>query len=279
MDFCCKEGIKMKFGIILNPYKSFEPEFIKNILSCVKSTGAEAFAFELDGNTPEMDIAISLGGDGTVLATARYVRDIPIFGVNLGHLGFLTNFEYNLKDFKKSINYLLDGHYSIDTRSRLEATVEREGEIVANCTALNDVVIKGGIAKLVRLQTFIGGEYVGNFPSDGIIVSTATGSTGYSLSCGGPIIPPDAAINIITPISSHLLTVRPMIARNDHEIRVVVESYHKELLLSADGQVDVDLQADDKVIIKKADFTTNLIRVNNETFYQILTRKMKWAES
>ena len=118
---------------------------------------------------------------------------------------------------------------------------------------------------------------MGKFSADGIIISTATGSTGYSLSCGGPIIPPDTAVNIVTPISSHLLTARPIVACNTKEIKIVVEAYHKKLLLSVDGQIDMDLSTGDEIIVRKASFNTNLVRINEEAFYPLLTRKLNGA--
>lgn len=276
--------ISMRFGIIRSPYKPLAEAFIEKMMACIHSVGAAAVPFYPDNGIPEVDMIISIGGDGTMLAAARQVKEIPILGINLGHLGFLTNIEFDCCKEKESFTQLRQailkithGQYKIDQRCRIEPVVRRNNAEIACCTALNDVVIKGAIAKLVRLQLFIGEEYVGNFPADGIIISTATGSTGYSLSCGGPIIPPDTDVNIVTPISSHLLTARPLVACNNKEIKIVAEAYHSKLLLSVDGQMDMDLDIGDEVIVRKAKFTTNLVRVNEETFYPLLARKMNWA--
>ena len=266
----------MKVGIMLNRSKGLKTAAVETIIRHIERLGSSAELLNFDNPLSELDVVLSFGGDGTVLGTARYVGEIPIFGINTGHLGFLTGMEYNLPKVIEAIPLILNSQFTIDKRKRLEARVYRHEKNVAYCTALNDIVVKGAIAKLVRLRTHIGGDYVGNFPADGIIISTATGSTGYSMSAGGAIIPPDLAINVITPICSHLLNVRPMIACDSKAIKVVVESYQKELLLSADGQVDIELETDDCIVINKAPMVTNLIRLNNETFYQLLSRKMKW---
>ncbi|SMC45115.1 NAD(+)/NADH kinase [Sporomusa malonica] len=266
----------MKVGIMLNRSKGLKTSAIETVITHIERQGSSVEILDLNNPLPELDVVLSFGGDGTVLGTARYVGEIPIFGINTGHLGFLTGMEYNLPKVIEALSLILNSQFTIDKRKRLEARVYRHKRNVAQCTALNDIVVKGAIAKLVRLRTHIGGDYVGNFPADGIIISTATGSTGYSISAGGAIIPPDLGINVITPICSHLLNVRSMIACDNKEIKIVVESYHKELLLSADGQVDIELETDDCIVINKASTMTNLIRLNNETFYQLLSRKMKW---
>lgn len=278
--------IPMRFGIIRNPYKPLAEAFVEKMIACIHSVGAAAVPFHPDSGIPDVDMVISIGGDGTMLATARQVMEIPILGINLGHLGFLTNIEFDCLHEEESFERLrqaflkiIHGQYNIDQRCRIELIVRRDNEEFDRCTALNDVVVKGAIAKLVRLKLFIGEEYVGNFPADGIIISTATGSTGYSLSCGGPIIPPDTDVNIVTPISSHLLTARPLVVCNNKEIKIVAEAYHKKLLLSIDGQMDMDLAIGDELIVRKAKFTTNLVRVNEESFYPLLARKMNWANS
>jgi NAD+ kinase len=266
----------LKVGIVLNHSQRLTTAAVETIIRHIERLGSSAELLKLDNLLSELDVVLSFGGDGTVLGTARYVGEIPIFGINTGHLGFLTGIEYNLPKVIEAIALILNNQFTIDKRNRLEAQVYRKEKNVAYCTALNDIVVKGAIAKLVRLKTYIGGDYVGNFPADGIIISTATGSTGYSISAGGAIIPPDLEINVITPICSHLLNVRSMIASDNKEIKIVVESYQKELLLSADGQVDIELETNDCIVINKAPMVTNLIRLNNETFYQLLSRKMKW---
>jgi len=266
----------LKVGIMLNRSKGLKTADVETVIRHIERLGSSAELLKFDNPLSELDVVLSFGGDGTVLGTARCVGEIPIFGINTGHLGFLTGMEYNLPKVIEVISLILNSQFTIDKRKRLEARVYRKEKNEADCTALNDIVVKGAIAKLVRLRTYIGGDYVGNFPADGIIISTATGSTGYSISAGGAIIPPDLEINVITPICSHLLNVRSMIASDNKEIKIVVESNQKELLLSADGQVDIKLETDDCIVINKAPMVTNLIRLNNETFYQLLSRKMKW---
>lgn len=276
--------IFMRFGIVRNPYKPLTEAFVAKMIACINSVGAAAVPFRPDNGIPAVDMVISVGGDGTVLATARQVKEIPILGINLGHLGFLTNIEFDclhetdsFARLRQAFLQIVQGQYELDKRCRIEPVIKRNNEEVACYTALNDVVVKGAIAKLIRLQVVVGGEAVGNFPADGIIVSTATGSTGYSLSCGGPIIPPDTAVNIITPISSHLLTARPLVAGNHKEIKIVAVAYHKKVLVSVDGQVDRELATGDEVIVRKAKFTTNLVRIQAEAFYPLLARKLNWS--
>jgi NAD+ kinase len=268
----------LKVGILVNQSKGLSPLAIKTLISHIQKQGSQALLLNIAEPVPELDTVISFGGDGTVLAAARYVGEIPIFGVNMGHLGFLTEIEYKAKRVLEAVSLIIAGEFIVDKRKRLAASVYRKENKVASCTALNDMVIKGAIAKLVRLKIYIGGNYVGDFPSDGIIVSTATGSTGYSLSAGGPIIPPDLSVNLITPICSHLLNVRPMLASDTKVIRIVVESHHKEILLSADGQVDVELENADCIQINTAAVSTNLIRIDKENFYGRLSEKLKWGE-
>lgn len=223
-----------------------------------------------------LDLAVSIGGDGTALGLARLVGEKPILGLNSGHLGFLTDTVAYLPTMEAMFKDVFAGKYVIDKRSRLEATVISDENYLRTVTALNDIVIKGAVGKMCRLKTFVNNEYVANFPADGLIVATATGSTGYSLSAGGPIVPPELPINIITPICSHSLNARALTVSNDYIIEIEVDSFHKGVILSADGQCDIDLKTGDKIRITKAKTTTNFIRLVNEPFYSILSSKLNW---
>lgn len=222
-----------------------------------------------------VDVAISLGGDGTLLSTARYLAgtEKPVLGVNLGQLGFLTDVELGL--LPEGIELLLTGQYHLEKRTMLETAVIRQGQEISRHSALNDVVIaKGAIARLIRLKTYVDDKYVSTFPADGLIVSSATGSTGYSLSAGGPLVHPTLPVIVITPICPHTLGARSLIIADDQQVKVIVQANHSEMLLTVDGQRGVNLWPDDTIIVRKAPYVTNLIKVSGRDYFEVLHTKM-----
>lgn len=223
-----------------------------------------------------LDYVISIGGDGTTLGIARMVGEKPILGVNSGHLGFLSDMPMHIFMVPSILKKVLNGQYTIDKRARLEATVISDNNYLRTVTALNDIVIKGAVGKMCRLKTYVNDQYVANFPADGLIVSTATGSTAYSLSAGGPIVPPELPINVITPICSHSLNARALTVSNEYTINVEVDSFHEGVILSADGQCDIELKTGDVIRIVKSKTVTNFIRVKNDSFYETMSNKLHW---
>lgn len=220
------------------------------------------------------ELVIVLGGDGTILRVARELagKDIPILGVNLGQMGFLAEVEPAM--LESALQKLVDGFYTISHRSMLAASVIRDGKLVADYSALNDIVIaKGTVSRIVYVDTFVNDKYLESYPADGIIVSTPTGSTGYSLSAGGPIVNPALDIMIITPICPHLLHHRSVIVSSTERISMQVNS-QAEVMLTVDGQVTFPLQDQDVIQVTSAVLTTPLVQLQDSDFYVLLHRKL-----
>ncbi|MGI6485756.1 MAG: NAD(+)/NADH kinase [Tepidanaerobacteraceae bacterium] len=221
------------------------------------------------------DMCITLGGDGTLLNIAKVVApyDIPILGINLGHLGFLTEVEF--PDLFSELEHLKTKKYFIDTRMMLEAEVTRDNRILKSFFALNDVVVtKGPFARLIRLKTSAGGAYIDTYPADGIIISTPTGSTAYSLSAGGPIIKPDMELMLLTPICPHTLQSRSIVISTNDTVKIQVIAEHPEVMVTVDGQQGYELLPGDEVTVKKSIYKTKLVRIKNRSFYDILRKKL-----
>jgi NAD+ kinase len=231
---------------------------------------------ELAARTP--DLAIVLGGDGTLLSAARAVSKAGtlILGVNLGTLGFMT--ELQLPDLYPSLEAIAKERYIIDSRSMLSCSLVRGGAVVATHSALNELVVsKSAIARLNHFELFVDTEFVSNYKADGLIVSTPTGSTAYSLGAGGPILEPDVAAFVITPVSPHGLTHRPVVVRDSVGIEIQVKTGQEEAYLSLDGQVGMPVRDGDIVRAAKAEHPAQLIRFQ-KTFFEVLGTKLKWGE-
>lgn len=230
---------------------------------------------DLAGPLPQLDAGIVLGGDGAFLRAGRRlaVAGIPLLGVNYGHLGFLTEIEP--EQIKWAIDRLIGGEYRIEERFMLRASVVREGEVVSRYDAMNDVVVaRGTLARIVTCHLYIDGSFVGVYRGDGMIVATPTGSTAYSLSAGGPILHPDMAAVVVTPICPHTMGARSMVTAPDHCVTLRFPSSSDELLLTVDGQYGDALQPGDEVRIEKAAQRTRLIRLHDRTFYDILRSRL-----
>ena len=222
---------------------------------------------------------VVLGGDGTLLGAARRVAKygIPILGVNLGGLGFLT--EIPLKRLYAVLELMLDGRLEIETRVMLETMVIRDNEEVSRFRVLNDVVIsKGAPARIIDLDVHINQELLTTFRADGLIISTPTGSTAYNLSAGGPIIYPTLASIILTPICPFTLSNRPIILSDSHQVQVTLaKDVDQGVSLTCDGQIGFDLLFGDKVIIRKSKETLRLIKSPDQTYFEILRTKLNWG--
>ncbi|OGU09963.1 MAG: NAD(+) kinase [Geobacteraceae bacterium GWC2_58_44] len=228
----------------------------------------------------DADLVVVLGGDGTLIAAARLVgeREVPILAVNLGSLGFLT--EITLNELYPSVERCLKGDFEVSERMMLLASVERLGEVVERHRVLNDVVInKGALARIIDMETSVNGRYLTTFKADGLIVSTPTGSTGYSLSANGPIIHPELECISITPICPHTLTNRPLVMAGDAHISIKLSSAVDEaVFLTLDGQVGVKLITGDVVQIWKAAHATRLVQSRSKDYFEVLRTKLKWGE-
>jgi NAD+ kinase len=249
-----------------------------------------ALAFEADllaaagggavlGSPRELTGLISLGGDGTLLRAARFLdgAEVPIMGVNLGRLGFLTS--CRAKDFAKLLPRFAKGQFQPDARMTLEAaSVAAGGASGERLRALNDVVLhKGGFARVLRMRVSVNGEEIGVLAADGIVISTPTGSTAYSLSAGGPIVVPTVESILVTPIAPHTLSVRPIVLSADATIVVQPEDAPEEVLVTVDGQVGASFGAGHSLSLRRSPHRVTIARFPGTSFFGTLRRKLGWG--
>lgn len=224
----------------------------------------------------QLDYGVVLGGDGALLSVARrlYPWEVPIFGINLGHLGFLTEVED--KDVAGAVEKLKNGDFFLENRIMVNAEVTSGGRQRACLVGLNDIVIsKGLVSRLVRLELFIDGFFTGMLAADGLIIATPTGSTAYSLSAGGPIVSPQLSALVLTPICAHSLFNRPLVVGSNSVLEVKFTVPPREVMLTADGQESLTLAAEDEIKIYTAPYRTRFIRFKEKSFYHILREKVK----
>ncbi|QDR80795.1 NAD(+)/NADH kinase [Sporomusa termitida] len=224
----------------------------------------------------DITFGITLGGDGTLLHTAREIAPfgIPVCGVNMGNLGFLTEIE--VPDLNIALDRLLGGDYYIEERLMLDALVIRNGSPIYISPALNDVVVaKGGFSRMIKLKLFIDEELTADYPADGLIIATSTGSTGYSLSSGGPIINPELKVIVITPICPHTLHSRALVISENAEIKVRMQAAHDDIVLTVDGQTVYNLLPDDTVVVRRSPFRARFIRFTGKSYYEKLRTKLR----
>ncbi|RII27231.1 MAG: NAD(+) kinase [Geobacter sp.] len=225
------------------------------------------------------DMVVVLGGDGTLISAARLIgeQEIPILGVNLGSLGFLT--EITLDELYPVLDSCLAGNYQVSERMMLKATVLRDGVEVMSHRVLNDVVInKGALARIVDLETMVNDYYLTTFKADGLIICSPTGSTGYSLAAGGPIVHPPLECLVVTPICPHTLTNRPIVINADAMVTVTLKSAHEDVFLTLDGQVGMELKGGDVITVRRAAHRTRLIMSRSKDYFEVLRTKLKWGE-
>lgn len=275
-------------GLVVNWSKSKAIEVANDLVSWFLAKGTKVSLQQNQFNTikntrvldrstvSDVDCILVLGGDGTLLNTAGEYADssVPLLGINFGQLGFLTSLE--LSDLYDGLEELLKGNYSVESRMMLEAQVIRKEKLVKNFYALNDIVVtKGAFSRIIQLKTFISDQYIDTFPADGIIISTSTGSTAYSLSAGGPIVAPDLEVMIITPICPHNLYSRPMVISPYQDVIITLVSPKAEVMLTVDGQQGFQLNVNDQIKITKAPFHTQIIRFPKRSFFDILREKLR----
>ena len=225
------------------------------------------------------DLVIVLGGDGTLLAAARVfaASGTPILSVNLGYLGFLT--EIRLGDLYPTLESWCAGCHELDERAMLHAALWRDGKQYSSYEALNEVVAsKGDIARMGEFAVELDGKSVARFRADGVIVSTPTGSTAYTLAANGPILTPDVDAMVVTPICPHLLTLRPIVVRGDASLTVRVVGIPNLALLTVDGQQAVELRIGDELRCHRSQHTVKLVRLNESGFFEALRSKLSWGE-
>lgn len=281
----------MKIGIITKLNKQEAIEETKRLLEWLEKKGVEAFIGEdlaskignvrgYDKNRmPELiDLLVVLGGDGTLLSAARLLgrSEVPLLGVNLGSLGFLT--EITVDELYNVMERVIEGDFEIEKRMMLCTKVYRWGEEVASYTVLNDAVInKGTLARIIDLETMVDGEYITTYRSDGLIIATPTGSTAYSLSAGGPIVHPLLDSIIISPICPFTLTNRPIVLPHGSSISITLKTRDSDVMLTLDGQVGFPLRVEDTVMVNKADKDLQLVKSPTRGYFEVLRKKLKWG--
>ena len=282
-----------RIGIAIKPNKPEAGPVLRELVTWLRMRGCEVLLDQEGASiSPEAgpglarievvsraDLVIVLGGDGTLLSVARLLgrREVPILGVNLGGLGFLT--EVSLDELFPTLEAVLRNEFALTRRLTLSARVLRAGEVIASLEALNDAVItKMALSRIVELETHVNGEYVATFRADGLIVSTPTGSTAYCLAAGGPIIYPTLPALLIIPICPHTLTNRPLVIPDASIVEIIQGSPAEDVHLTVDGQVGVALRHRDVVALQRSDRTIALVKSPKLNYFQLLRTKLKWGE-
>ncbi len=279
----------MRFGLIANVNRPGAKESINRFLQWVKENhhtvvvsdelkeiGFNQASLPHDQIAPKVDIIVSMGGDGTLLASARAVGDAgtPLLGINLGSLGFLT--QLKPREMKNALDRIANDDFQVEERMILKASIS--GQELAQPYALNDIVVdKGAISRLIEIRFRVNGEDIVSYRADGMVIATPTGSTAYSLAVGGPIMHPKMMGIIVSPISSFSLTTRPMVFDADDTLELTVSSEDRVAGLTLDGQVMEPLMDTDKVTIRRAEFTSKFIVFPENSFYKVLRNKLHWG--
>ena len=281
-----------KFFIITNRAKDPDLTFTNEIMEYLKSKGKSCFrqddSVSVEGTRyrytnadlidDDIDCAIVLGGDGTLIQAARDLnkRNIPMFGVNIGTLGFLTDIEKD--SVYPALDSLLKDEYELDTRMMLEGKVYRDGKLIYENVALNDIVInRNGTLRVIDFDIYVNDEYLNSYSADGVIIATATGSTAYSLSAGGPIVQPNASMMMITPVCPHTLNKRSIILGENDKIVIKMsdnKGLAEERVASFDGELFVKMITGDEIVITRAPERAKFFKTSKLSFLQIISKKM-----
>jgi len=262
---------------LLEWFRSHDYQVVVDRETSAYAKGFESVARSEMASRP-LNFAVVLGGDGTLLSAARVLAKAgtPLLAVNLGSLGFLT--EVPLSELYPTLEALESNSCRVETRSMVQCQLLRAGSCVANYHALNDVVVsKSAIARLNHFDLYIDQVFVSSYQADGLIVSTPTGSTAYSLAAGGPILTPSVDAFVVTPVSPHSLTHRALVVRDSAEIDIVLRTGEEEAYLSVDGQVGMPVNDGDRVCCRKSEYKVNLLRLK-KTFFEVLRTKLKWGQ-
>lgn len=276
-----------RIGVVGHSGHEGLPELVARISRAAEALDVELL-FEGDGRFPadarelqdldNLDALITLGGDGTLLRAARLLagRRIPVLGVNLGRLGFLTGVTATAAE--EAFRRLAAGEFRAEPRMTLSAHVVGPGGSGPEWFALNDAVLhKGGFARVVRLVVAVNGEQLGAYAADGVVVATPTGSTAYSLSAGGPIVVPTLESLIVTPISAHALAIRPLVLQPDSVVTVRAEDGPDELLLTVDGQGGTELHRDEYLVVRRSPNPVLIVRFPGDSFFERIRNKLGWG--
>ena len=278
-------------GLIINIFKKPIIEIGLQVIQLLNARQVRTIAIgeeaEALGLTPtEKDdfcqmaqVVLVIGGDGTMLRAARtvYGSEIAILGINQGSLGFLTEIE--VEQLAESLEQLLQGAYTVERRMMLTAQVYRNGVCIADVSALNDLVVtKGALSRIIKMELYLEDNLVEKYHGDGLIFSTPTGSTGYSLSANGPIVYPNMDLCIVTPICPHSLIARPLIFSPEHTLTLRLDANNAPAMLTVDGQNGVELKQGDWIQISKAEHDTYLLVLEKRNFFAVLREKLKGVQ-
>jgi NAD+ kinase len=286
-----------RIGIVLKPH---QPDALKTICGIVKwlhergltlvggpeierdriadETGCAVEVIEAEKLVSSVDLIMVLGGDGTMIATARMMGDteVPVLGINYGGLGYLA--EFRIEEMYSALESILTGNYRLEKRVMLAVQLLRGKEPVTQNRVLNDVVInKSALARIIEIEAYLSDQFVNSFRADGLIVSTPTGSTAYNLSAGGPVIYPSMNAVVITPICPFTLSNRPIVVPDDAVIELRLKTEQEDVALTLDGQVGFPLKVEDRVVIQKSGTTFNLIQPTNRNYFEVLRTKLRWG--
>src|SRR5436190_10891748 len=286
-----------RIGIVLKPH---QPEALKTICDLVvwlaerniqlvggpeiererieHQTGCPVDEVQSEALAGDVDLILVLGGDGTMIATARMIGDqeVPVLGVNFGGLGYLA--EFRIEELYSALESILTGQFRLDKRVMLHVDLQRGEDAVTRHRVLNDVVInKSALARIIEIEAYLNDQFVNSFRADGLIISTPTGSTAYNLSAGGPVIFPSMNAIVITPICPFTLSNRPIVVPDDAVIELRLKTDKEEVALTLDGQVGFPLRVDDRVLIRKSRTTINLIQPSNRNYFDVLRDKLRWG--
>lgn len=241
--------------------------------------GRSLSVIDSEGLPEDISLIIALGGDGTVLGASRLAgkSQVPIYAVNLGNFGFLTT--SSLEEFADHFERILQGEFEVEERMMLKADVIGPEDSVTIYTALNDLVLhKGSLARPIEIDLKVGDDVVGVFPADGVVISTPTGSTAYSLSAGGPILFPLMNAIAVTPICPHTLAVRPLVVPAEYPISLSEKSGHRDVVLTVDGQIVHKVREEDRLLVTRASHVTRMVKPFEGSFFLRLREKLKWGE-
>jgi len=268
-----------RYCIIANADKDIGYELSKQICRKFDEYNKECIIInDFSELSDEFAAAIVLGGDGTMLQAAKDLAelDIPMLGINKGTLGFMT--EVDVLQMNEAIKALIDGNYSIDERIMLKGEIKSDKAVIKDDVCLNDIIVaRSGFSRIISTKVYVNGDLVNSYRGDGVIISTPTGSTGYNLSAGGPIVKPDSELMIITPICSHALSSRSIIVSSKDSICVEIgrskKTQKEEVIVNFDGREGIKLKTGDKINIRMADNVTSIINIEGKSFFDVIREK------
>jgi NAD+ kinase len=282
-----KQEIK-RVGVVVKPNHAEALETASELSDWLEKRGISLFGKPLLQNQKadddvaeefaDVDFVIVLGGDGTMISAARLLKnsDAPVLGINYGSLGYIT--EFRIEELYESLESVLNGEFTLDSRVTLDVTHERNGEQLSKNRVLNDVVInKAALARIIEIEATLDDLYVNDFRADGLIIATPTGSTAYNLSAGGPIVFPSMNAIVLTPICPFTLSNRPIVVPDTAVIELKLKTANEEVALTLDGQIGFVLTTDDIVKVSKSKTSLNLVKPPNRNYFDVLRNKLRWG--